>query len=120
MGPIPRPAPVRLAWLVAGAVVLLLALGPFAAPSVDTASQAGAAQDHPNDVPVIRPSGSAGVASVLTARPTSRAVLAVLSLVLVLSGPLAVPGALRWDMAPPGPPAPGPPRSRRGPPLLPA
>jgi hypothetical protein len=48
-------APARRSLLAVAAVVLLLALGPFASPLVGEAMEGAAPVDHRNDLPVVQP-----------------------------------------------------------------
>ena len=112
--------PLRRALLAAAAVVVLLALGPFASPLVDheTAGFAGESPvDHRNDVPVVQRARSAPLPASSRA-PASRSLL-VLALAAALGLALTPIVRRRPDtlLEPDGPPSWSLP-PHRGPPLL--
>ena len=110
----------RRALLAAAAVVMLLALGPFASPLVDhaTAGVGGEAPvDHRNDVPVVQPVRSAA-ASPSSRTPSSRSLLVVALVVAFgLAGATFVRRRPDTSFVREGPPLWSRP-PRRGPPFL--
>jgi hypothetical protein len=112
----------RRALLAGVAVVLLLALGPFASPLVDQGASGVTdvtSVDHRNDVPVVKPARSSTM-SPASRIPASRSVL-VVTLVATLGLALTPVVRRRPDvlLEPDGAPSWSRP-PHRGPPLLPA
>jgi hypothetical protein len=114
-------APARRALLTAAAVVMLLALGPFASPLV--AQDVGGVTtetpvDHRNDVPVVQPGRTSIAPAAPNRAPTSRTIHLLGVVVGLLLGAAGVVRHQRVRSAEPGPPPLWSRPPHRGPPLL--